>query len=160
MHCCASLTEGALVLCRDCALWAHYDVTETYRALRNNLVVHWKNGTMHKPERNPRTMWGDGESWASIDKYAGDFDAILFINRYGINPYLYSGCYGPGAILGILNKGSGFRPSGSTWNVTSTRLTGDVKDVWINRSWSNPWISHFKVPLAQLFTFQHLIFTN
>ena len=39
--------------------------------------------------------------------YTGDFDAIFLIARYGINPYPYSGFYAPGAILGILNKGSG-----------------------------------------------------
>ena len=89
--------------------------------------------------------------------YTGDFDAIFFITRHGINPYLYSGFYGPGAVLGILNKWSGLRPSGFPWLVTSARSSGDVIQVWMNSSPSNHCISHFKAQLAQLFLIQHFI---
>ena len=67
--------------------------------------------------------------------------------------------YGPGTVLGILNLGSGLRPSGFTWQVPSASLADDVIQVWINSSPSNHCISHFKAPLAQLFFIQHLICT-
>ena len=67
--------------------------------------------------------------------------------------------YGPGAALGILNRRSGLRPSGFTWQVTLASLAGDVIQVWINSSPSNHCISHFKAQLAQLFLIQHLICT-
>ena len=69
------------------------------------------------------------------------------------------GFYGPGAVHGILNRGSGLRPSGCTWQVASASLAGDVIQVWINSSPSNHCISHFKAQLAQLFFIQHLICT-
>ena len=83
-------------------------------------------------------------------QYTGDFGAIFFITRYGINTYLCSGFYGPGAVLGIFNNGSGLRPSGFIWQVTSARLAGDVIHIWINSSSSNHCTSHFKAQLAQL----------
>ena len=90
-------------------------------------------------------------------QYTGDFDAIFFITRYGINqiPYfgfLWTRC----SPFGILNKGSGLRPSGFIRQATSARLAGDVIQVWINSSPSNRCISHFKAQLAQLFFIQHL----
>ena len=57
--------------------------------------------------------------------------------------------------IGILNKGSGLRPSGFTRQATSARLTGDVIQVWINSSSSNRCNSHFKAQLVQLFFIQH-----
>ena len=85
-------------------------------------------------------------------QYTGDFDAISFITRCWINLYCIVAFYGPGAVLGILNRGSGLRPSGFTWQVTSAHLAGDVIQVWINSSPSNHGISHFKAQLAQLFS--------
>ena len=67
--------------------------------------------------------------------------------------------YGPGAVLGILNRGSALRPSGFTWQVTSASLAGDVIQVWINNSPSNHCIYHFEAQLAQLFLIQYLICT-
>ena len=58
--------------------------------------------------------------------------------------------------FGILNRGSGLRPSGFTRQATSARLAVDVIQVWINSSPSNCCISHFKAQLAQLFFIQHL----
>ena len=60
--------------------------------------------------------------------------------------------------FGILNRGSGLRPLGFTWQVTSqARLAGDVIQVWINNSPSNHCISHFKAQLALSFFIQNLI---
>ena len=59
----------------------------------------------------------------------------------------------------MCNKGSGLRPSGFIWQVTSARLAGDVIQVWINSSSSNHCISHFKAQLVQLFLIHHLICT-
>ena len=56
-------------------------------------------------------------------------------------------------------RGSGLRPSGFTWQVTSACLAGDVMQVWINSSSSNHCISHFKAQLVQLYFIQHLICT-
>ena len=50
-------------------------------------------------------------------QYTVDFDAIFFITRYGINPYLYLAFYGPGAVHGIFNNGSGLRLLGFIWQV-------------------------------------------
>ena len=65
--------------------------------------------------------------------------------------------YRQGAVLGILNKGLGLRPSGFTWQVTSARLASDVIQVWMNSSSSNNCISHFKAQLVQLI-FIYLIY--
>ena len=62
--------------------------------------------------------------------------------------------------FGILNKGSGLRPSGFTRQATSARLAGDVIQVWVNSSPSNRCISHFKAQLAQLYFIQHLKCTH
>ena len=59
--------------------------------------------------------------------------------------------------FGILNKGSGLRPSGFTRQATSARLAGDVIiQVWINSSPSNRCISHFQAQLTHLLFIQHL----
>ena len=96
---------------------------------------------------------------SSASSYTGDFDAIFYITRYAINPYAHYVFYGPGAAHRILKKGSGPRPSGFTWQVTSARLAGDVIQVWINNSPSNHCISHFKLQFTQSF-FIHLIYSG
>ena len=126
-------------------------------ALRNIPTAHVNNGATRADLRGIPKHCEVTANAGCQSIHAGDFDAIFFITRYRINPHSYSFFYGPGAVLG--GGGSGLRPSGFTWQVTSAHLAGDVIQVWINSSPPNHCISHFKAQLAQLILIQHLICT-
>ena len=161
----ASVTKGVLACFVVTVHWwchrTHFDVTEAYHLLCNILTIHLNNGATRADLRGiPKHCEVIAKAGRQLTIHTSDFDAIFFITRYGINPYSYLAFYGPDAVLGILNKGSGLRPSGFTWQVTLARLAGDVIQVWINSSPSNHCISHFKAQLAQSFFIQHLICIN
>ena len=156
----ASVTKNALVCFVVTVHWwrhrTHYDVTEAYHPLRNIPTVHLNNGATCADLRGIPKHCKVTAKAGRQSIYMGDFDAIFFITRYRINPYSYfQFFYGPGAVHG--NRGSGLRPSGFTWQVTSACLAGDIIQVWKNSSPSNHCISHVKAQLAQLFLIQHLI---
>ena len=154
----ASVTKGAIVCVFVTVHWwrhrTHYDVTAACRTLRNIPTVHLNSGAPRADLRGiHRHCKVTAKAGRQSTMYMGDFDAIFFITRYWIKPYSYYGFYGPDGVLGILlNRGSGLRPPGFTWQVTSAHLAGDVIQVWINSSPSNHGISHFKAQLAQLFS--------
>ena len=138
----------------------HYDVTEANHALRNILTVHLNNGATRADLRGiPKHCEVTAKAGRQSTLYTGDFDAMFFITRYGINPYSYSGFLWTRCSPLISNRRSGLRPSGFTWQLTWARLAGDVIQIWMNSSPSNHCISHFKAQLAQLFLIQHLICT-
>ena len=101
---------------------------------------------------NNASWW---RSRASIDKYASDFAAIFYINRYGVNTYSCSVVHCQTQSLGY--QSIYLLPSGFTWRLTSACMTGDVIQVWIKTSSWSHWISHSKAALAQLFLSQHRI---
>ena len=141
---------GALVCFVVSVHWwrhrTHYDVTEAYRAPRNILTVHLHNGATRADLRGiPEHCEMTAKAGRQSTIYTGDFDAIFFITRYGINPYPYSGFLGARCSpWDILNNGSGIRPSGFTWQATSAHLAGGVIQVWINSSPSYHSISNLK----------------
>ena len=92
----ASVTKGALVCFVVTVHWwrhrTHYDVTKSHRALRNILTVHVNNGATRVDLRGiPKHCEVTAKAERQSKIYTGDFGAILFITRYGINPYSYSG---------------------------------------------------------------------
>ena len=111
----ASVTKGAIVCLVVTVHWwrhrNHYDVTEVYHMLRNILTVHLNNGATRSDLRGIPNIAKWRRKQGVNRQYTGDFDAIFFITRYGINPYLYSGflwercspwdiqqCVGPSAL--------------------------------------------------------------
>ena len=155
----ASVTKGALVCFVVTVHWwrhrTHYDVTEAYRALRNIPTVHLNNGTTCTDLRGiPKHC--EVTAKQGVNRYIWvilmQFSVSLGIEQIHIRILFF---YGPSAVHG--DGGSGLRPSGFTWQVTSARLAGDVIHVLKNSSPSNHSISHFKAQLVQLFFIQHLI---
>ena len=138
-------TKGALICFVVTVHWwhhrTHYDITETYRVLRNVLTVHLNNGATRTNLKGvPKHCKVTAKAGRQSTIYTGDFDEIFCITRYGINPYSYSGFLW------------------ATWRETSARLAGNVIQVWINSLPSNQCISLLKAQLAQLFSIQNLIF--
>ena len=85
-----SVTKGALVCFVVIDHWwrhrTNYDVTEAYRALRNDCNRSFEQWVSTRgPERNPQTLRNDDESKRQSTIYTGDFGAIF--TTYGINPY-------------------------------------------------------------------------
>ena len=120
------------------------------------VTVHLNNGSARADLRGIPKHCEMTTKQASIDNIYGWFWCDF---HYVWNNICNLTFYGPGEVLGILNKGSGLRPSDFTWQVTSARLAGEVIQVWINSSPSNHCVSHFKAQLGQLFLINHLICT-
>ena len=91
----ASVTKGALVCFVVTVHWwrhrTHYDVTKAYRALRNILTVHLNNGATRADLRGIPKHCEVTAKAGHQSSYTGDFKAIFFNTRYGINPYAHSG---------------------------------------------------------------------
>ena len=129
-----------------CALtWTHYDDTEAYRA--NSLTVHLSSGATRADLGG---ILNNGKWRRQQGVHLHDFDAMFFTNKYGVNPYSYTGFLSLGAVFEMLNKG--FQgPS-----ALGLHLADDVCSfgrrcyiqVWVTSSLSNHWISHFKTPLT------------
>ena len=68
-------------------LWCHRGLPRA-ALYSNRSLEQWSNTS--GPERNPQTLRSDGENRASIEN-TDNCDAIFFITKHGINPYLYSG---------------------------------------------------------------------
>ena len=95
-NCFVSASVTALVCFVVTVHWwrhiTHYDVTKSHHALRNILTVHVNNGATRVDLRGiPKHCEVTAKAERQSKIYTGDFGAILFITRYGINPYSYSG---------------------------------------------------------------------